>query len=90
MTDLQLGVIGNSAVGFSEYFSVNFSMASWTMSSAPCSSRTANIACLNARRSTSARKADISWVEARARVRPGDSAHYRAQSTAAGCASQRA
>ena len=43
---------GSSPAGLSAYFSVSFSMASCTMSSAASSSRTANIACLKARRST--------------------------------------
>jgi len=38
-------------------FSVSLSIASWTMSSAASSFRTAYMACLNARRSTAARKA---------------------------------
>jgi len=51
---------GSSPAGRSAYFSVSLSIASWTMSSAASSFRTANMACLNARRSTAARKAEIS------------------------------
>src|SRR5712664_3307691 len=46
-------------------FSARRSMASWTMSSAASSSRTANTACLNARRSTLSRNADSSLRDAK-------------------------
>ena len=76
--------IGSSAAGLSAYFSVSLSIASCTMSSAASSSRTANIACLNARRSTSARNAEISWDVGQSEVRPSRvAAHYRAQVDAA-------
>ena len=47
------------------YFSASRSMASWTRSNAKCSSRTANTACLNALRSTSARNLASSCSVAR-------------------------
>src|SRR5258706_10590648 len=56
---------GNSAAGRCPYFSESLSIASWTMSSAASSSRTANTACLNARRSTLSRNAESSLRDAR-------------------------
>src|SRR5258706_2113547 len=61
---------GNSAAGRCPYFSESLSIASWTMSSAASSSRTANIACLNARRSTLSRNAESSARDARVRPPP--------------------
>ncbi|EXI76792.1 MAG: hypothetical protein AW07_00191 [Candidatus Accumulibacter sp. SK-11] len=60
--------IGSSPAGRSPYFSASFIIASWTMSSADSSLRTANIACLNARRSTAVRKSDSSRWLARAEI----------------------
>jgi hypothetical protein len=47
------------------YFSASRSIASCTMSSAACSSRTAKTACLKARRSTPSRNAESSLRDAR-------------------------
>src|ERR1041385_6842008 len=62
---------GSSAAGRWPYFSASRSIASCTMSSAACSSRTANIACLNARRSTLSRNADSSARDARSPLAGG-------------------
>src|SRR5919199_3383921 len=56
---------GSSAAGRWPYFSASRSIASCTMSSAACSSRTANCACLNARFSTPSRKVESSLRDAR-------------------------
>src|SRR6476646_8023852 len=63
--------IGSSAAGRSPYFSARRSIASCTRSSAACSSRTANKACLNARRSTLARNAESSLRDARVKALRG-------------------
>src|SRR3954451_11059730 len=60
---------GSSAAGRSPYFSASRSIASCTMSSAACSSRTANTACLNALRSTPSRNAESSLRVARTLLR---------------------
>src|SRR6266852_3339554 len=57
--------IGSSAAGLAPYFSESLSMESCTMSRAFSASRTANSACLYARRSTLARNSDSSFREAR-------------------------
>src|SRR5581483_6548261 len=62
---------GSSAAGRLPYFSASRSIASCTMSSAASSSRTANMACLNARRSTLSRKAESSLRVARVRPSAG-------------------
>ena len=62
---------GSSAAGRSPYFSASRSIASCTMSSAASSSRTANTACLKARRSTPARNADSSLRDARGSLSGG-------------------
>src|SRR5205085_6600073 len=56
----------------SPYFSARRSIASCTISSAACSSRTANTACLNARRSTLSRNAESSLRDARRTLPGGD------------------
>src|SRR5438105_6544349 len=56
---------GSSAGGRDGYFSASFIIASWTMSWAASSSCTENTHCLNARRSTEARKSDSSLRVAR-------------------------
>src|SRR5437660_11045750 len=57
--------IGSSAAGLAPYFSASLSMESCTISSALSASRTADSACLYARRSTLARNSDSSFPEAR-------------------------
>src|SRR5438552_19036052 len=57
--------IGSSAAGLPPYFSASLSMESCTISRAFSASRTANSACLYARRSTLARNSDSSSREAR-------------------------
>jgi hypothetical protein len=56
--------------GPSGYFSASRSIESWTMSRALCSFCTAKTACLKARRSTEARKSDISFGVARGLLLP--------------------
>src|SRR3954468_10619151 len=56
---------GSSSAGRWPYFSASRNIASCTRSSAACSSRTANTACLNARRSTPSRNAESSLRDAR-------------------------
>src|SRR4051812_20163638 len=60
---------GSSAAGRSPYFSARRSIASCTMSSAACSSRTAKTACLKALRSTLSRNAESSLRDARTLLR---------------------